>query len=260
MIGRGRPVRQGSYRATTRGVVFIFSKFGRAAMTPDEAPKPLSKPRVPPPKRTYEKHEHDKDVDLAKRARTIKMVGWSLAIGAVAGNFGAQIWNPAIGVLAFLFCFLFTFTMTNLFSEGAGAVAGTIYHPSGKSTPPKREYSYPESLVARGHYEEAVTAYQLCCADFPDDPEPYVRIARLYRDKLEKHEDALFWFKRARSDAQVDKGRELLITQEIIEIYTGKLDVPQKAIPELARLVDRFPQDPVADWAKEEIKRLREAL
>ena len=235
-------------------------------MTPDEAPKPLSKPRVPPPKRTYEKHEHNKDVDLAKRGLIIKMVGLSLAGGAIGvfGGFGvAQKFELNQGlwrVIGFVLGFLFTFIVTNFFTEGAGVVAGTIYHPSGKSTPPKREYSYPESLAARGHYDEAVTAYQLCCADFPEDPEPYVRIARLYRDKLEKHADALFWFKRARSDAQVDKGRELLITQEIIEIHTQKLDVPEKAIPELARLVDRFPEDPVADWARGEIVRLREGL
>ena len=232
-------------------------------MTPDEAPKPLSKPRVPPPKRTYEKREYGRDVDLAKRARIIKMVAFS-ATGGVVGSLGGfavaynlEV-NPGIWrVIGFLLGFLFTFVLTNFLTEGAGVVAGTIYHPSGKSTPPKREYSYAESLAARGHYEEAVTAYQLCCADFPEDPEPYVKIARLYRDKLEQYEDALFWFKRARSDAQVDKGRELLITQEIIEIHTSKLDVPQKAIPELARLVDRFPEDPVADWARGEIVRLR---
>lgn len=232
-------------------------------MTPDEAPRPLSKPRVPPPKRTYEKRAHDRDVDAAKRGRTIKMASWSLAGGLIGAMGGLGVvyqagWNLGIGlILGFLLGFLLTFIVTTFFIEGAGAVAGTIYHPSGKSTPPKREYSYPESLVARGHYDEAVTAYQLCCADFPEDPEPYVRIARLYRDRLEAYEDALFWFKRARSDATVDKGRELLITQEIIEIHTRKLDAPKKAIPELARLVDRFPEDPVADWAKGEIVRLR---
>ncbi|MFQ5702962.1 MAG: hypothetical protein ACE5HT_02975 [Gemmatimonadales bacterium] len=236
------------------------------SMSSDETQQPKSKPRVPPPKRVYEEREHDREIDSSKRVRTLQMASWSLAGGVVGALAGLGIgykggFNLAIAVvLGFVLGFLFTFLTAHLLTEGAGSVAGTIYHPSGKSAPPKREYSYPESLAARGHYEDAVTAYQLCCADYPDDPEPYVRIGRIYRDELENYQEALFWFKRARSEATVGKGRELLITQEIIEIYTRKLDTPRKAIPELARLVDRFPDDPAAARAKEEIRRLRETM
>jgi tetratricopeptide (TPR) repeat protein len=145
-------------------------------------------------------------------------------------------------------------------SEGAGAAAGKIYHPSGRSTPVKHEYSYPESLAARGRYEEAVTAYQVAVSEFPEDPEPYIRIARLNRDKLSEYEDAVFWFKRARNDSEIPSGQELLVTQEIIEIYREKLGTPTRAIPELARILDRFPEDQVAGWARGELARLKEQV
>ena len=54
--------------------------------------------------------------------------------------------------------------------------------------------SQPQALVAHGHYEEAIQAYQVCCADYPKDPEPYLCIARLYRNELQRFDDALIWF------------------------------------------------------------------
>jgi tetratricopeptide (TPR) repeat protein len=136
--------------------------------------------------------------------------------------------DPAFGVvIAFAGGFLLVGAVTTLLSEGGGPA---------KSTPVKREYSYPESLAARGRYEDAIDGYQVCCADYPEDPEPYVRIARLYRDHFEMYDEALFWVKRARSESALNSGRELLITQEIIEVYTCRIGQPRKAIPELASL------------------------
>jgi hypothetical protein len=97
-------------------------------------------------------------------------------------------------------------------------------------------------------------------SEFPEDPEPYIRIARLKRDKLSQYEDAVFWFKRARNDSDISGGQELLVTQEMIEIYRDKLETPTRAIPELARIVDRFPEDQAAEWAQEELARLKELV
>jgi hypothetical protein len=197
-----------------------------------------------------------REVDAAKRARIIRIASMSLAggmIGALAG------WFAGFGVIpGFIVGSLIVFVITMGIVEGAGSIVGTVHNPSGKSTPVRREYSYPESLAVRGRYEEAIDAYQVCCVDFPEDPEPYVCIARIYRDNLEQMEESVFWFKRARSEATVDLGRELLIAQEIIEIYTNKLDNPNRAIPELARIRDRFPGHPSAQWASSEIERIRE--
>jgi hypothetical protein len=196
-----------------------------------------------------------REIDAAKRARIIRIASMSLAgglIGALAG------WFAGFGVIpGSMVGFLIVFVITLGIVEGAGSIMGTVHNPSGKSTPVRREYSYPESLAVRGRYDEAIDAYQVCCVDFPEDPEPYVRIARIYRDNLEQLEESVFWFKRARSEATVDRGRELLITQEIIEIYTNKLDSPKRAIPELARIKDRFPGDATAEWASTEIDRMR---
>jgi tetratricopeptide (TPR) repeat protein len=199
-----------------------------------------------------------RDIDAAKRARVLTAAAWSLAGGAIGAFAGAFI---GIGILfGFAIGFTFSLVVSLLVVEGVGHVMGVIHNPSGKSTPVVREYSYPESLAIRGRYEDAIDAYQVCCTDYPDDPEPYVRIARIYRDNLGQFEEAILWFKRARSEAAVSKGQELLASQEIIEIYTGKLNLPERAIPELARLAEKYAGEPAGDTAKHELARLREGL
>lgn len=215
---------------------------------------------VPSPKRKYEEKQRGrlKDVDSAARVLTLKALTYSVAGGA-AGAMGSTV--AGLGpVPGFIVGFLIVFLVTKGLSEGAGGVAGKIYHPSGRSTPGKHEYSYPESLAARGLYEEAVTAYEAAVSEFPEDPEPYIRIARLKRDKLSEFEEAVFWFKRARADSKIAAGQELLVTQEMIEIYRDKQGTPTRAIPELARMIDRFPNDQVADWARGELARLKEQV
>ena len=218
------------------------------------------KPSVPHPKRAYEEKQKGrlKDVDSTARTRTLSMLAWTLP-GGVAGALGS--WFGGFGPLpGFVVGCLIVFLITKTIVERSGKTAGTIYHPSGRSTPVKHEYSYPESLAARGRYEDATVAYEAAVSEFPEDPEPYLRIARLYRDKLESYEEAVFWFKRARKDSAIPKGQELLASQEIIELYRDKLSTPKRAIPELARLLDRFPDNQSADWARSELARLKEQV
>ena len=199
-----------------------------------------------------------RDFDAARRARILMAASWSLAGGAIGGLAG---WFIGVGALiGFIVGFSVTLTVSLVIVEGAGKLVGTIHGPSGKSTPVVREYSYPESLAIRGRYEDAIDAYQVCCTDYPEDPEPYVRVARIYRDNLSQYDEALLWFKRARTEATISRGHELLITQEIIEIYTRKLNTPERAIPELARIAQKYAGDPGGESAKQELHRLRKGL
>jgi hypothetical protein len=45
-----------------------------------------------------------------------------------------------------------------------------------------------------------------------------------------------------------------------VDIYVHKLKEPRRAMPELARLVERFPGTPAAAWAKEQLKQGRESM
>jgi tetratricopeptide (TPR) repeat protein len=202
-----------------------------------------------------------KNVDANERLLLARTVGFALygggGVGAAAG--GLLYGLPGVLVGAPL-GFGLVFLVGRMAANASGRAASSIYAPSGDSTPAKREYSRPQALVAHGHYEEAIQAYELCCAEFPGDPEPYVRIARLYRDELQRFEDAVSWFKKARSQAKLTAALEQLVTQEIVEVYTHKLATPRRAMPELARLADQFPGSEAAIWAKQRLEELRHDL
>lgn len=95
-------------------------------------------------------------------------------------------------------------------------------------------------------------------AEDPREVEPYLVVARLLRDRLGRHEDALAWFRRARREAEPTEGEEILIVREIVELASTRLGEPRRAMPELARLVDTRPGTAAAQWARGEMARIRE--
>lgn len=203
-----------------------------------------------------------KDVDAATRSHRLIAAGGALpgaVLGAALGVFlTAQGVTPLIFFVTIPAFILLVYGGSLLISGRAGAAAQTLYNPSGKTTPPKKEYSYAESLVVRGQYEEAADAFELAVAEDPGDPTPYLRIARIYRDHLERHEDAARWFRRAQRESQIHPGHMMLARRELVELYIHHLGEPQKAAPELARLAEEFEGTPEGEWAEEELKAVKE--
>ena len=209
-----------------------------------------------------------KDVDASERAHKIKAFMWALAVAAIAfaaSSMAGAIAGASRGVILLLRigslgAGVAVYHMTLASTSGMGKVFQQIYHPSGKTTPEKRDYSYAQSLEGRGAYREAIHAYENAVLQFGEDPEPYVRIGRIYRDRLKDFDEAARWLKRARADAVISSGRELVVTQELIELYRDKLGAPSRAIPELARIVERFGEHPAAAAARDELEALRRDL
>jgi tetratricopeptide (TPR) repeat protein len=166
--------------------------------------------------------------------------------------------------LAYLVPFMtiagFIFGVSSAITWNAGRAAGTIHNPSGKGTPYRQEYSRAAALVIRGNYDEAVEAYREHIAEQPEDPEPYLRLARLLRDQLDRYDDAAHWFKAARQSARITARQEVFITRELIELATDKLRDPARAAPELARLIERFPGAPEAVWARTELREIKKQI
>ncbi len=144
--------------------------------------------------------------------------------------------------------------------DRAGRLASTIYNPSGDGTPHLPEFSYADSLAARGRWEEAVRVLLEAAEERGGDPRPLVRAARILRDDLGRAEEAASLFRRARRERELDRAMEMLVTREIAEIHLHRLDRPLGAAPELARLVERFPETPGAAWAEETLARMRRTL
>ena len=208
-----------------------------------------------------------KDTDLADKALRLQAGLWALAVASTMGTLGGagiaymNGLNMITGaVLGFVLMSSGVYFGSMRILGGAASAVEMLHNPSGSSTPAKREYSRAQSLVARGLYEEATVAYEVHCLEYKEDPEPYFRLARLLRDHLNKPEESVSWFKRARADAKLTSGQQLQITQEIIELYIRSLRQPRKALPELAYLCKEFPDTPAAEGARRELAEMREML
>lgn len=155
---------------------------------------------------------------------------------------------------------LFVGSLTLMVAGGVGASVKTL-NPSGSSTPHKKEYSYAESLVMRGMYEDAVSAFELVVVDEKStDPTPFLRIARIYRDHLERYEDAARWLKRALAESDMHRGLRALTLKELVELYSMKLNMPEKAAPMLARIAQELEGTPDGDWAAEELRQVKQMM
>ena len=225
----------------------------------DQEPAGPDRPRpVPPPRRIYRERPKGgpKDVQSDERLRA-----WMpFMIGAGIGF----IWSPFMGIPVWIGAPLVgggVYAITQaILALGGKIVSEGIYGASGATTPHKSDYSRPESLAVSGHHEQAIVAYEAVLSEFPEDPEPYIRIARMYRDELDRLDEAVKWFRRTRVDAKLDTARELAVTQELVDIYLHRMNTPNKAIPELARTVERFPGTPFAQWAEQQLVELRQRM
>lgn len=216
-------------------------------------------------KREFEPTDYKtKDVDQARRALLFQLAArTSIAGGAgvlmgLAADMKSEGPVPWTLVLPFVLWFL-AFVSGYLLMEGGGKFASTLHNPSGRSTPPEKQYSAAQALVVRGHYEDAVTAYEVAISQDDSDPAPYVQIARILRDHLNRYEDAAVWFKRVQRHPNAHGGTALLAIRELTELYANKLDDPSGVMPLLAQLSETRPDSPEGEWAARELAELRAA-
>jgi tetratricopeptide (TPR) repeat protein len=206
-----------------------------------------------------------KDVDAGERAYVLQAVVWGSFAGLFGGIPAGSLLAAKLGGNPFLFAvigFILPILVALVFSQvaarSAGRAAQAIYNPGGTAV--RREYSQADSLVARGKYEDAAAAYEVACLEYPEDPEPYFRLARLLRDHMARYDEAASWFERARAESKLKGLQGLVITQELIELYIYKLRTPRRAIPELTLLCERYPGTPAADVAQRELAEMRDLL
>lgn len=190
---------------------------------------------------------------------------WSLPGAMGGGLFGYAgmlygLWGGSMVLVLVMGGLLLTFSLPLAFAALSGRAANVLYNPSGAGPPRRREYSQAESLVVRGLYDEAVVAFEVASAEDPTDPTPSLRIARIHRDWTRRYEEAARWFRQALERTERGSGLALLVTKELVELYTVKLASPARAAPLLARLAEGRDGTPEAAWARDELARIKDEM
>ncbi|WP_309672213.1 hypothetical protein [Gemmatimonas sp.] len=145
---------------------------------------------------------------------------------------------------------------TAVLSEG---VVRGLLEPGGRGRS-TAVFSQAESLASRGDFEAASRAFEALRAKHGET-------AALLRAEAEMHmraggepARARDLLHRLRQVTDVSRSDELFATHRLLDLYLGVLADPGRAIVELRRMADRFPDTPDGQGALAELRRRRDHL
>ena len=143
-------------------------------------------------------------------------------------------------------------------ANAGGAIARAYTMPSGNSTPYEEQFSYQESLAARGDVAGALASYESIIAGRPEAVVPRLRAADLYARRGKDPARAAVLFREARGLAGTSPRDALYASSRLVDLYEGPLNDPGRALVELRRLVELYPGTDVAAGARKAIARIKE--
>lgn len=141
----------------------------------------------------------------------------------------------------------------------SGAVGWTWkrFMVDGTSTPYVEQYSYQQALVMQGRVDEALESFEAVAAEQPDAIDPRIKAAELYLRERQNHARAAELFRQVQRIETVDAGRFLYVTNRLVDLYTGPLADPGRALVELRKLIERYPGTAAASQAREALATLK---
>ena len=144
--------------------------------------------------------------------------------------------------------------------DGAGAVAKAVTLPSGNSTPYEQTFSYQEAMVARGDVAGALTSYEAIIAEQPGAIAPRIRAAEHYARGNRNPARAAELFKEIRAAPAASARDVMYASSRLVDLYDGPLTDPGRALVELRRIIERFPDSPQAKHARVALPALKARL
>ena len=185
-----------------------------------------------------------------------------------AWGYGVMVFGTVTGVLfariGFHWWVLPTGIASGAIAVGAGWGIGELSGRAwkhiavdGTSTPYKEQYSYQQSLVMRGQLDEALESFEAVIAEQPQNVDARVRAAELYSRQRQNHTRAAELFREIQRIPTVTPGEDVYASNRLVDLLTGPLDDPRRALTELRRIADRYPSLPAATHARDALAALK---
>lgn len=199
-----------------------------------------------------------------------RSLGWSGLIAVLGMFFGALAaltrgasfaavagWSLRIGVAAGVLSLVFTLVM----SRGMSAGFLAFIQPSGASGPAESQFSYQQALAARGDVAAAIASYEdLLRVASPKDIPVRLRAADLYVDFKTDARRAAELYREVQRVPTVPPTDYVYATNRLISLYLGVLADRGKAMGELRRLIDLYPDSQVASHARTALANLKREI
>jgi hypothetical protein len=177
---------------------------------------------------------------------------FGLVFGVVISRTGFHWWTMPVAVAA------------GAFGGGSGWMLSALvggawkrFMVDGTSTPYREQYSYQQSLVMQGRVDDALESFEAVIAEQPDEIDPRVKAAELYVREKANHQRAAELFREVQRIAAVTPGQDIYVTNRLVDLLTGPLADPGRALVELRSLVERYPRTPAAQHARDALNALK---
>lgn len=144
-------------------------------------------------------------------------------------------------------------------SNGAGRTFGR-FTMGGDTTPYREQYSREQALVMRGEVDEALRAFEAVIASDTQAVDPRMRAAELYVKERGNHRRAAELFREVQRIPTATAGEDVYASNRLVDLYTGPLANPGRALVELRRLIEHHPNTPAAAHARAAINALKPRL
>lgn len=113
------------------------------------------------------------------------------------------------------------------------------------------------SAVARGEFEEAITAYHLAAQAHPEDRTPVVEIAKIEQNHLEKPDQAAMTLKTALESRSWTDEDAVFMMFRLAELYRDELSQPDEAKALYGQIETRVPGTRHSANAAHELRQLQ---
>ena len=130
---------------------------------------------------------------------------------------------------------------------------------SGHTTPYVEQHSYQQALVMQGRLDEALASLEAVIAEPQSTADVRIRAAELYAREAKKPERAAELFREVIRHPKCTPGEEIYATNRLVDLLHGPLAQPGRALVELRRLADRFPDSVVSERALTALRSLKAA-
>lgn len=137
---------------------------------------------------------------------------------------------------------------------GASRIMGATWKRiavDGTSTPYEEQYSREQALVMQGRVDEALASFEEIIRGDPAAVTARIRAAELYDRERGNATRAAELFREAQNIPSCSTGERVYIAHRLADLYTGALDQPRRALVEMRRLIDQFPDHPAAIQARQ---------
>jgi hypothetical protein len=140
---------------------------------------------------------------------------------------------------------------------GASGHAWKHLFVSGGSTPYAEQYSYQQALVMQGKLDEALESFEAVMKERPGAVDVRIRAAELYAREKGDNERAAALFREAQRIATITAGEDVYVSNRLVDLLAGPLQQSGRALVELRRLIEHYPNTAAASHARAALAQLK---